>query len=197
MKKYFILFVLILAILIFINSTFSVGAAVINGTCTESDKGVNYNEKGDAEGNWLTNRTEYLSVSDECEKDQKTLIEYYCEENFLYSVKRKCPNFCQDGACVMELITKSEISIVEENNTQVSNNTTNGTLNENINLTMFDENNTEQNETNDTTETKSKSQNTFVEVSDNSAENNSNSNSNQGFIKKIINWLKGLFSKKE
>lgn len=184
----FIIFALIFVIFAEMTS-----AAVVNGTCVDSDKSVNYNEKGDVEGNWLTNRTEYIFTFDECKEDEKTLIEYYCDENFLYSVKHKCPNFCQDGACVKELIAKSEVSIVEENNTLVSSNNTNVTLNENLNLTAVDKNNTEENESKSIEENKSAPKNTFVEVS----EENSNEKGNESFFKKIINWFRGFFSKKE
>lgn len=191
MKKTFSLIILVTAIFILSNL---VNAAVINGTCIDSDKGVNYNEKGESEGNWLTNRTEYLFVSDECKDDQKTLIEYYCDENFLYSIKHKCPNFCQDGACVKELTAKEPVSVIEEKNDSIVTNTTNTSLNESINESTKDENAPSKIE--NESDKIVKTQNTFIEVSEENAKDNSEKQSKDSFFKKIINWIKNLFSSK-
>mgnify|MGYP001614010978 CR=1 FL=1 len=192
MKKIFSLIIAIIAFVIFVNMT---SAAVINGTCIDSDKGVNYNEKGESEGNWLTNRTEYLFVSDECKEDQKTLIEYYCDENFLYSIKHKCPNFCQDGSCVKELVAKEPVSVIEE--VVKENATENVSIIANVSL-----NNSKEIEENISEKIENESdknvsvQRTFIEVSEENAKDNTENQSKESFFKKIINWIKNLFSSK-
>ena len=191
MKKAYGLIIFTLAIIIFINMASSV---VINGTCLDSDKGVNYNEKGESEGNWLTNRTEYIFTSDECKDDKKTLVEYYCDENFLYSLKHKCPNFCQEGVCVKELAAESEISVKEEIDTNDTNNLSIVNSTSSINSSKIIQNITENNvnETNNSIIPR----NNFIEISEENAKDNSKEQTNSNFIKKIINWIKSLFSSK-
>jgi len=191
MKKAYGSIIFTLAIIIFINMA---SAVVINGTCLDSDKGVKYNEKGEAEGNWLTNRTDYVYAADECKDDKKTLVEYYCDENFLYSLKHKCPNFCQEGVCVKELAAESEISIKEEINSDDTNNLSIVNSTSSINSSNIIQNITKNN-INETNKSIIPSNN-FIEISEENKKDNSKEQTNSNFIEKIINWIKSIFSSK-
>ncbi len=195
MKNRYSLIVLIftLYILVLIIAPFAsvARAAEINNSCDDSDNGVNYNEQGVSEGNWLTNRTNYVYEEDACKDDKKTIVEFYCDEGFLYKVERKCPNFCQYGSCVKELApeieeNKSEnlsaafdLSNVSENN---SRNISESNISENNNTILL----------NDTLQEESEVSENFSEIEKLKEKKDENS----GFMSRLINWIKSIFSKK-
>lgn len=67
--------------------------------CTESDGGMNFNEKGNAKA--LAG--ELLNVEDACGSDG-FLYEYYCVDDRIYLEKHLCPYGCSNGACIKEQI---------------------------------------------------------------------------------------------
>jgi len=68
-------------------------------TCTDSDGGKDYYEKGTATG-WEGNQ--WVTSTDGCRYDGKTLAEVYCDGSNLLVAQYECPNDCENGACVQE-----------------------------------------------------------------------------------------------
>ena len=62
--------------------------------CTDSDGGVNYDEKGE-----VIIDSELVGL-DYCKSNSLTLVEYYCVEDGVGVDNYDCANFCSDGACV-------------------------------------------------------------------------------------------------
>jgi len=101
MKKEFVY--LIAAIIVGIVLGFSIyqytGSYVtIGGTlkgCKDTDKGINYNEKGE-----VTFENRNVSYIDICVSDHY-VKEYYCFTDYKIQSKRyQCLNGCKDGACI-------------------------------------------------------------------------------------------------
>jgi len=80
---------------------YSITCGLVSATCTDSDGGLNYEEKGKvvSKQGAITNQIEDL-----CKVNGLDLDEFYCDSNNLIqeSVYR-CPLGCSDGACKTEL----------------------------------------------------------------------------------------------
>lgn len=71
--------------------------------CSESDGGINLEEKGVTK-KWIVYRNgnkKLDSKSDFC-KDDKVVVEYYCNKNGIQSTETYCPDerICKDGTCL-------------------------------------------------------------------------------------------------
>ncbi len=119
--------------LLFVNSYFVSAENFYNNypenliTCYDSDFGANYLEKGLAKG--IEKR---FSLRKNIEKkdyciDDKTLVEYYCENGFVKSENYKCLGNCENGKCVVKTPEEYEKKKKEEK----------GALNALINLFSF------------------------------------------------------------
>ena len=105
-------------IFVFFFLSLSLVSAASNSTCEDSDKGVNYNNKGTAKGNWYKNLTQVVEYADSCaEEGGKLLNEYYCDESAVAVVKYNCPVACENGVCVKEL---SPSQVCEDSDTSDS-----------------------------------------------------------------------------
>ena len=91
MKKIFILMVLILFLVSFVNAEY---------ICTETDGGLDYYTKGKVIlTNKIGERTYNTTLNDRC--FEKILSESYCTDNNHSSkINFNCPNSCKDGACI-------------------------------------------------------------------------------------------------
>jgi len=71
-------------------------------TCTDSDRGKNYFEKGETIRSESTSSGGGASAKiDRCDYKEESLTEYYCgEDKSIQSVIYKCPNGCEEGACI-------------------------------------------------------------------------------------------------
>ncbi|MCW8965752.1 MAG: hypothetical protein OQK82_03565, partial [Candidatus Pacearchaeota archaeon] len=74
--------------------------SALEHTCTDSDNGKDYYEKGSTQ--LFENGEIILSYGDECvEPQEMKLREYYCDENgYPIYENIECPSICRDGACV-------------------------------------------------------------------------------------------------
>ena len=80
-------------------------------TCMESDKGIDYFNKGSSYfSDKSANHTDY------CEGDI-TLVEGYCEkyngEEYISLERYKCPEGCEDGACININIPEKEDEAIQ------------------------------------------------------------------------------------
>jgi len=71
-------------------------------SCSDTDGGKNYYEKGEATVQGLGYQTTFI---DSCQ--DSTLNEGYCENNDIQAIKYKCPHLCKDGRCVAPLVCNS------------------------------------------------------------------------------------------
>jgi hypothetical protein len=74
-----------------------------NGTCTDSDGGINYYVKGDTKG-ILGGPGNIVGGEDNCSclstGENCKLLEYYCKNGYVVYKQYNCPNGCKDGACI-------------------------------------------------------------------------------------------------
>jgi|GEM_PF-6615718 len=91
-----------------------------NSTCTDSDGGKDYYEKGTVKRCFLGGECE--EATDSCEQCTGLLPvsvecfavrEYYCEGNQIKSEIYKCPKNCVDGACITE--EEKSITVISPN----------------------------------------------------------------------------------
>ncbi len=84
--------------------------------CTDSDDGRDYYVKGFVFGKPVPSSIGIIglpiSVNDTC-KDNK-LTEYYCEDNYVYSVEHSCSFSCKGGVCIKKEGETEIISPTEE-----------------------------------------------------------------------------------
>jgi len=71
-------------------------------SCSDTDGGKNYYEKGEVTVQGLGYQTTFI---DSCQ--DSTLNEGYCENNDIQAIKYKCPHLCKDGRCVAPLVCNS------------------------------------------------------------------------------------------
>lgn len=100
-EKSLVLLVIIVALvgLFVISSEAVVGNAAWQRSCEETDKGMDFFERGTLEykGSWRRKRVK----TDRCHsRKPNRIIEYYCRGKKYFSRGYNCPNGCQDGACL-------------------------------------------------------------------------------------------------
>ena len=78
-------------------------------SCTDSDGGLNYNVKGTTSGKSVGTGNMLTNQPDRC-KDDKNLVELFCNNNLVDLVEVACPNGCKDGACVSTSTTTTTIN---------------------------------------------------------------------------------------
>jgi hypothetical protein len=109
-------------------------------TCTDSDGGENYFEKGTA---IRTINQETLEIkTDYCNNQIKNynLVEMICSNNSIIEIKYNCPHGCDDGQCIQEIplptvIQEGELPIEQQKgNEYYQESTENNTLVEEIEL---------------------------------------------------------------
>jgi len=71
-------------------------------SCSDTDGGKNYYEKGEVTVQGLGYQTTFI---DFCQ--DSTLNEGYCENNDIQAIKYRCPYFCKNGRCVAPLVCNS------------------------------------------------------------------------------------------
>jgi len=105
-KIIIVIIVVIILLLFFVKLTGfvvrNVGTSI--NTCSDSDGGKEYWEKGNVYGTYTFLNSEDYYEEDFCE-DEETLIEYYCVvenqvDSFMKSDKFKCASGCENGECL-------------------------------------------------------------------------------------------------
>src|SRR3989338_899637 len=78
-------------------------AAMTFTSCTDSDGGPNYNQRGEVAQNYtVRNTNQQRTFTDTC-FDYKNLTEYYCVGNSFRKTTQECDFKCVDGACAKYL----------------------------------------------------------------------------------------------
>ncbi len=81
-----------------------VDALVLNATCTDSDGGKDYYERGTAIGLYFSNNST-ITLEDECFTfggNSNWLLEAYCDGIYAYTIDYQCDYECVNGKCVDE-----------------------------------------------------------------------------------------------
>ena len=105
MEKMKLLMITVLFVSLFnINSVIATPAAL----CMDSDNGLNYYVKGDATGFEVDGET-HSTFEDYCANSptydtEYNLVEQYCKGDYVYADFYTCPNGCEDGACIDEVV---------------------------------------------------------------------------------------------
>lgn len=66
--------------------------------CTDNDGGKNYYEKGDVN---FVSLGENKTLQDKC-YNEKTLLEYFCEDNMMRNENFDCSDGCSEGVCIID-----------------------------------------------------------------------------------------------
>lgn len=94
-KRNFVIFLIVLSLCI---ST----ANAQSSPCSDSDEGLNYDVKGTTTG-YAPDHIDIISRTDRCENN--LAIEYSCSDDikgYVLENSYRCPNECNDGACIKE-----------------------------------------------------------------------------------------------